>query len=72
VADCGTIAWAGVEEFVLFLLKIKQIYRAKYALEAPQRTIFEIIRILFRYADNPSELCCHEKGELPYMLVWWR
>ena len=26
-------------------------------LEVPESMIFKIIRILFRYADNPAELC---------------
>ena len=56
-AERGTFAGQTVEQFVWFLLKIKQISGAKYALEVSQKTIFEIIRILFRYADNHSELC---------------
>ena len=44
-------------KFVRFFIKIKQISAAKSASELAQRPIFEIIRILLVYADNPSELC---------------
>jgi hypothetical protein len=46
-----------VEQFVEFFIKIEQIFDIKSRSEVLQGAIFKIIRILFRYADNRSELC---------------
>ena len=43
--------------FETFFEKIKQIYMSKNAFHGPMSLIFKIIRVLFRYADNSSDLC---------------
>ena len=44
-------------KFVYLFIKIKQTFGHESCSEARQRAFLEIIRILFRYADNVTELC---------------
>jgi hypothetical protein len=44
--------------FVCFFIKIKQIFKPKHPSGVRRRDVFTFKRVLFRYTDNSSELCC--------------